>query len=224
MKIHANHNHFLFLIFISITSFSQKPMSFLEKKIPEPKNVDSIVFNFQIKQPGYKNLTNEEKKFYYWVNYSRNNPRRFYDSVVIPIVKIYPELEGDNLLSLKRDLFNIYNLPFLKLNTQLIMMAKSHSNDITSHNSVPSHNSTNGDSFIERFKKFNLKTCGGENICNGINEPLFLMVLLYLDIDLPELGHRKALLNPGFVETGIGESFYKNGNIFIVEDFACLQN
>jgi uncharacterized protein YkwD len=46
---------------------------------------------------------------------------------------------------------------------------------------------------------------------------------LYLDINVPDLGHRKALLNPSFVETGIGISTYKNGNTFLVEDFSCRQ-
>jgi len=38
---------------------------------------------------------------------------------------------------------------------------------------------------------------------------------------MPELGHRKALLNPDLTETGIGNSFYKDGSVFFVEDFAC---
>jgi hypothetical protein len=214
----------LIFLIISFSAFSQKMMSFEEKPFPNFNLIDSQIINFSSQQQGYKNLNKEEKEFYYWVNYSRKNPKRFYDSVISSIIKLYPQLKGSNLISLKEDLLNSTSLSILKLNIELCQMAKRHSEDITSHNAAPSHNSTNGDSFIERFKKIKTRKCGGENISYGANNPIFLLVLLYLDINVPSLGHRKALLNPSFGETGIGNSFYKNGLVFMVEDFACSPN
>jgi hypothetical protein len=50
------------------------------------------------------------------------------------------------------------------------------------------------------------------------------LVLLYIDYGLPNLGHRKSLLNADYVETGVGVSPYGDtDSIFIVEDFACAQ-
>src|SRR5579884_1630269 len=103
----------------------------------------------------------------------------------------------------------------LMLNTTLIKMAKEHADNIVSHNAAPSHNSTNGESFSDRFKENQLKNCGGENISFGANNPEFLVALLYLDINVSNLGHRKALLNFNYIETGIGASTYKNGNAFL---------
>ena len=108
------------------------------------------------------------------------------------------------MTSLQADIARFDSLPLLALNPILKKMATSHSEDITSHNSLASHNSTNGETFSERFKKNIFRKCGGENISYGANNPIFLLTLLYLDIGMPDLGHRKALLNPNFKETGIG--------------------
>ncbi len=213
-----------FLILVCHFCFSQKVMSFEEKIIPEPNLKDSLVLIFNAQQAGFQNLTSQEKNFYYWVNYSRANPKKFLDSVILPFSKIYTQLQGDYLFSLKKDLEMNLRLPLLSINANLTNMAKNHALDITSKNTTPSHNSTNGESFADRFKKNIFSKCGGENIGFGSDKPVFILSLLYLDIGLPELGHRKALLNPKFTQTGIGYAFYKNKNVFVVEDFACTQN
>jgi len=199
-------------------------MSFEEKPLPAFSVKDVAVLQFCINQPGYKQLDKTEKEFYYLVNYSRSHPEEFFENVITPIVVLYPQLKGDFFTSLKADLSKADSLPLLTLNEGLVQMAKNHSRDITSNSNKPSHTSTNGDSFIERFKKNGLKKCGGENISYGSDNPAFLLTLLYLDVGVPSLGHRKALMNPNFTETGIGSSFFKNGSIFLVEDFACSQN
>lgn len=199
-------------------------MSFEERQLPNFDLIDNAVSNFCKNQHGYDEMSKDEKQFYYLVNYSRNNPKKFFDSVIVPIVSIYPQLKGVYLSSLASDVSEVTSLPLLKLNPILIKMAKDHSIDITSHDDGPSHNSSNGDTFSDRFKNNLLKKCGGENISYGSDDPTFLLTLLYLDVDVPSLGHRKALLNPNFVETGIGDSFFKDGTVFFVEDFACSQN
>jgi hypothetical protein len=199
-------------------------MSFEEKAFPKFNFFDQAVLKFCVEQPEYKKLNENEKEFYYWVNYSRSNPTPFYEKVILPIVKLYPQLEGEYLTSLQTDFSETGPLPLLALNSSLIKMAKNHAEDITSHNLRPSHTGTAGDGFSDRFKKYLARGCGGENISYGGDNPIFLLTLLYLDIDTPSLGHRKALLNPDFRETGVGSSFYKNGSVFLVEDFACAQN
>jgi len=203
---------------------AQKMLMFKEAVIPYPKSVNNIVADWNNHQGSFNKLSHPEREFYYWVNYSRLNPKLFFDSVVRPIVTIYPQLKGDNLESLEKDIAKMQSLPLLTLNGSLTQMAKTHAIDIVSHEATPSHNSTNGQTFSERFKAHKFQKCGGENVSFGGNDPIFLLVLLYLDINVPELGHRKALLNSAYTETGIGAAFYKNGNIFIVEDFSCVQN
>ena len=201
-------------------------LMFKDLPIPHPKAINQNVVKWNEEQQEYSRLSEREAQFYYWVNYSRNDPATFFDSAVMPIVGIYPQLKGQYLASLKSDLQTSMALPLLSLNADLIKMATSHAKDITNNNATPSHSSTNGQTFGERFKSFHLRTCGGENISFGAgdSDPLFALVILYLDINVPELGHRKALLNRNFVLTGISFANYKNGNTFIVEDFACSQN
>jgi hypothetical protein len=198
---------------------------FKEAEIPKPQGIEKKVSDWNERQPGYENLSIKERQFFYWVNYSRKNPRKFFDSVVKPIVDVYPQLKGDNLSSLQKDLNLSPSLPLLSLYDKLNQMAAFHAQDITQHKAKPSHNSTNGETFADRFKRSGLGNCGGENLSYGAGyaDPLLMLVLLYLDINVADLGHRKALLNPNFIHTGISVSFYDDGNVIIVEDFACAQ-
>jgi hypothetical protein len=200
-------------------------MMFKEVVLPKPSITDRKVLAWNQNQPEYKDLSSKEQQFYYWVNYSRINPSRFFDSVVVPIVKIYPQLNGANYSSLKQDLEQTPVLPPLALSHSLLRMSDFHAVSITTNDASPSHVSYNGETFDIRFKRFGLNNCGGENISYGAaqTDPLFMLVLLYLDVNVTDLGHRKALLNPSFVTTGIAAANYKNGNVFLVEDFACAQ-
>jgi hypothetical protein len=202
---------------------AQKMLRFKEAVMPRPA-VNNEIKDWIARQPHFNTLSPPEKEFYYWVNYSRANPRRFFDSVVTPISESYPELKGEFLESLRNDVATIDSLPLLVLTPGLIKVAKAHAKDITSHNVNPSHNSTNGNTFADRFRGENFQGCGAENLSFGMGEPIFLLTLLYLDIDVPNLGHRKTLLNPQYRETGIGAENFKDGSIFLVQDFACAQH
>ena len=219
------HLFVFFLSFIVISGKSQQVLTFKNTEAYNPSASDQAILSWNEKQMGYNKLTSDEKIFYYWVNYSRLKPKVFYDSVVVQIVQALPQLEGKNFASLKTDMENASDLPLLSLSEALRDMASYHATDITSNNASPSHESTNGDTFVDRFKKFGLKNCGGENISygSGGTNPLFMLILLYLDINVNDLGHRKALLNPSYINTGISIEKFGNGNTFLVEDFACSQ-
>lgn len=223
---HVNQILNLLLLLIAIPCQSQKPLVFQRVALPKPAMNDRTVLAWNEHQKEYANLTQNEQEFYYWVNYSREKPQDFYENAVLPVIKVYPQLVSENLKSLGEDLKNASSLVFFRLNDTLLQMSTAHAKDITSSNANPSHNSTNGEEFSDRFKKNGLKNCGGENISygGGDTDPLFMLIMLYLDINVPELGHRKALLNPAFVNTGISIRKYASGNTFLVEDFACGQN
>ena len=213
---------FLLIVFLGK---SQSALVFKESPVLSPAMDDKVVLTWNEQQGGYNKLSSSEKEFYYWVNYSRLNPGDFMEKIVRPLSKVYPQLKGGNLNSLETDLKSVTELTMFSLNDGLLSMAGSHAGNITSANAQPSHVSPNGEAFEERFKNFGLKNCGGENISYGSGEanPLFMLVMLYLDINVSNLGHRKALLNPQYVYTGISIKKYKNGNAFLVEDFACSQ-
>lgn len=195
------------------------------KPVPKPTKLDTAVANWNARQPGYNTLNQQAKDFFYWTNYSRANPKRFWDSVVAPALKTFPNLQGSYTQSLKADLYASPGLPLFKLNPILLKTSQAHASDIGLKQAPPGHISTNGESFVDRVKSAGIVKCAGENISIGDVDPLLSLVLLYVDYGLPQLGHRKTLLNATYVETGIGVSPYGNtGNIFIVEDFACSQD
>ena len=50
-----------------------------------------------------------------------------------------------------------------------------------------------------------------------------LLKIDYLDMGLPEQGHRKALLDPSLREIGVGSALYGVDQYFLVQDLACSQ-
>lgn len=186
-----------------------------------PVKWDDEVVNFNKSQPGYSKLNNREKEYYYWINYSRINPKRFWDSICAPIIKQQPALKGKYATSLKANLIAIATLPLFRLNDTLIKTAGNHALDIAKAKRGISHNSTNGQTFPERMKAAGIKTCAGENIGMGPDDMIMALFLLYLDQGLPSLGHRKALLNTSYLSIGVGVEQQDKSYIINVQDFSC---
>jgi len=219
--------HIVVILFFIIPSlsFSQLKNIVLEDKpVPKPTLTDIKVFEWNNAQKDALKLPQIAFDFFYWTNYSRENPKRFWDSVVAPILKTFPSLISTYTESLKTDLYNQTKLPLLKLNSSLIQTAQSHATDIGIHQGQPGHVSTDGRTFLDRLKAAGIKYCGGENVSLGDTDPILSLVLLYIDYGIPTLGHRKALLNATYTETGIGVANYGTGKtLFIVQDFSCSQ-
>lgn len=215
----------IFLIISLVTNTTNGQIatySFEEKSIPMPKKMDSVVLLKNQQMIGYNHLSETEKDFYYWTNYSRANPKRYWDSVIVPIVTNFPQFKGSYTESLYRDIITIKGeLPFLALNSELILLAQNHAKDIVSNNAQPGHNSFNGITFQQRFKTTGLNSCGSENISFGEITPYFALAMLYIDYGLPNVGHRKTLLNPMLTRIGVGSATFSNGSNFYVQDFAC---
>lgn len=171
----------------------------------------------------FKTSSREQKEWFYWTNYSRSNPRKFWDSIIVPIMEIYPSLKSSNANSLRKELYNSPPLPFFKPNSALINTAQQYSEDLSKNHSTPSHTSPTGVTFEDRMKAAEIKICAGENISFGPPNALLMLILLYIDEGVPELGHRKALLNPSYQEMGIGISAYPNNHSIVIQDFACKQ-
>jgi hypothetical protein len=199
-------------------------MVFSDNSIPKPIVTDTSVINFITLDKNYKNLSEQEKEFYYWINYSRKNPKRFWDSIALPILQAFPQLKGQYSKSLKEDISNSLPLSMISTSPNLLALASYHANDICKNHLSPGHESSNGESFQQRFTKFNIKTCGSENVAFGSIEPIFALFILYLDNNTPNLGHRKTLLSPQYSNIGISIKKYdNNGTLFFVQDFSCSQ-
>lgn len=204
--------------------FSQISMIELaEKPVPEPITRALDVDQWNITQNGYENLSPEAKQMFYWTNYARLHPKQFWDSVVQPLLLVFPNLVTPESRSLRSELLSMAPLPAFQLNPTLQITAQSHASDIGNKKAPISHNSTNGTDFGTRIKKAGIRYCASENISLSSQSILLSVVLLYLDIGLPDLGHRKTLFDKNLREIGIGSAGYGKDQYFLVQDFACLQ-
>jgi len=217
---------FLVILLLALPLFSHSQMSRIEldsKTVPEPINRDTEVDNWNLSQPGYQKLPEEAKQLLYWTNYCRNNPQKFWDSVVVPVLIVFPPLNTSETHSLKADLLYTGRLPMFSLNKVLVKTAQLHASDISRKKSPLGHNSTDGTDFGTRMKRAGIKTCANENISLSSQSVLLSVLLLYLDIKLPGLGHRKALLDRNLCEIGVGSALYGVDQYFLVQDLGCRQ-
>jgi hypothetical protein len=216
---------FMFIVAMPLAYSQESSTVTLDvKPVPQPIWRDSTVDRWNKSFPAYYKLPKEAQELLYWTNLSRINPRRFWDSVVAPIIKTFPNLDGSYAVSLRTTLYNTEPLPLFRLNDTLIRLAQGHALDISGKKAKTGHNSSNGETFSNRIKKSGIRYCSAENTSLSGLGVVMAINLLYLDIGLPNLGHRNTLLNPNYTEIGIGSAKYSSTHYFLVQDFACAQS
>lgn len=184
---------------------------------------DTAVLSFLRDFPDYYSLNSEQKDWFYWTNYSRSKPKEFWDSIIGPILINFPTLKTPNITSLRTDLINSKSLPYVKPYKNLLSITQVFASELADKGAPPSHTSPSGSTFSDRMKSSGIINCAGENISYGPSDPVLMLVLLYIDEGVANLGHRKSLLNESFVNMGIGIARYSNDNTIIIQDFACRQ-
>lgn len=172
--------------------------------------------------PVYNKASRLEKDLIYWSNYSRLFPTHFRDSALIPFIAGQPGLRNNSYTkSLIKTLDQNQVLPFLAPEAILTSVATNHAADIYQNNGRISHQSSDGTSFANRMRKAGITQCASENISSGKDDALVALLLLYLDIGLPDLGHRKNLLNPALTQIGVSVIQLPNGQYLMVQDLGC---
>jgi hypothetical protein len=214
---------FILLLLLPFAALSQSVVTLEQKEIKFNLGRDTEVDQWNSSFRSYSKLTKEEKEILYWTNYSRKDPKRFWDSVMVPVLAAFPQLRGRFASSLRTDLNNSPALPLLALNDTLLLSAKNHALDIGLKTANISHTSTDGTSFSNRLQKVGIRNCGSENMSLGNGDVLMSVAMLYLDYGLENLGHRKTLLNPEYIYMGVGATSYGKEQLFFVQDFACSQ-
>jgi uncharacterized protein YkwD len=209
----------LFSSFLKSQTFStvrleDKPFYHLVKKNKE------IVSKLE-KNTVYTESTKDEQEFIYWTNHARLYPKSFSDSVLIPFIESQPSTKGVYADQLIMAFNKINPLPFLSPEKTLSELARSHSMDLSKKQGRISHSSNDGSSFSTRMLRAGIKTCAAENISLGQQDQLIALLLLYLDIGLPDAGHRANLMNPSFTQMGVGVLQIKGGQYITVQDFSC---
>lgn len=213
--------HIVFLMFLPIIGLSQGYFTIEDKPFPAPSWTDVQVKEQVRKQVEGKGLGAQEISFYLWCNMLRKNPVTFYEKVIVPFLKQFPEAKGREAESLASDLRSIERLPLFEFSKLARDAAKEHAQDL-SRSTKLSHNSSDGRSFTQRVRINGITKCAGENIYTGKEEGLLALIMLLLDIGMESAGHRKALLSPSYVQ--MAPAFYPHqteSRSILVQVFTC---
>lgn len=159
---------------------------------------------------------------FYWTNYFRNDPARFYNQVIKEFIRQFPEANTFEIKSLERDIKNAKSpLPDLLPDDGLMQMAEVHCTDLVRRGNIITHRSSNGKDFAQRIRDAGLYRCGAENIYVGAYDPLEALIALLGDYGVPDKGHRMNLLDSRFGKMGLSFPSINQKRGLLVQDFAC---
>ena len=169
---------------------------------------------------GYKALTNQEKEIAYYLNYARQSPEVFLYKAINVFLQSHPEVKSSYTKSLQKTFEGLAPLPIIFPDAAFSVVARTHATDLSSHN-VVSHNSTDGRTFKDRAQAL-VKGCASESIhATPKFHALEAVLSLLFDFNVPDLGHRKSLLDARYHRGGYGVSVNSRGNSIVVIDFSC---
>lgn len=218
---HVKHLLVLFLLLPLIVA-GQSQFSLQDKRFSPPITIDQELMDYVSEQTKGRGLTEEEKRFFYWSNFLRQYPKRFYLEIIEAFLKEFPEAKGREAESLKKELLALSSLPKYRFTGLLADLSREHANDLAENSNQISHNDSKGRSFAQRMKLGGVTKCAAENIYTGKNDGLLALIMLLLDIGLESAGHRKNILNPTFVNMGLSIRPHQSGqSIILVQVFGC---
>lgn len=158
--------------------------------------------------------TASEKEILNYLNHVRTNPKSFLNNIAIPFIKEKELTRNRYAKSLIKDLETINPLDSLKFESSLQKMAEDFAEEAgkkgwTSHMRVE-----------KRFKKYaNHVDIKSENLQFGFDKPLDIVMDLLIDTDIPDLGHRKNILDADFTIIGVATSTHKDYEFITVMNF-----
>jgi Cysteine-rich secretory protein family len=219
---HVKRMCLLLFILVTTESYSQGVLTLQDKPFVYIHNYDTAIVNRLSSSKSYASLSAKEKEVFYWTNYFRQNPLRFYQTVVVEFLIQYPEARSPYSRSLEKDVKNApENLPFLMPDDGLFQSAGLHASELVRRGNVISHNSSNGKSFVQRLQESGKYNCGAENVFVGSFSALESLIMLLIDHGVPDTGHRLNLLDRRFARMGVSFQPAGKGKGLMVQDFAC---
>jgi len=205
----------LFISFLSISvAKAQGTLTLQDKPFVYDRTLDKALWQKLMAEKGFSSLGESEQLMFYWTNYFRNDPSRFYKQ----IIKAFTS----EIKSLERDIKNAKSLlPVLLPDNGLMQMAEVHSADLARRGNIISHRSSKGKDFVQRIRDAGLYRCGAENIYVGVFDPLEALIALLVDYGVSDKGHRMNLLDSRFGKMGISFPSINQKRGLLVQDFAC---
>ena len=211
---------FCISMMISVGAFSQGTVVLNDKPFEAQRKQDSSVYNRLVRQSLFNSLNKSEKELLYWVNLMRKDPVAFTNNYILPFLEQFPEAKSPESRSLVRKMSALSALSQLALSAVLVSEAGDHANYLADKRSI-SHTGRGGKGFAARMAEAGVSGCAGENIFDGQDDGLMVLILLLIDTGVPGTGHREALLNPQFNTTGIGAARMDDRRVVFVQQFGC---
>lgn len=171
-------------------------------------------------------LTTQEKEVIRYMNLSRMNGKKYYDSFIQAYIDrhnaVYSTIIKSNnkyLKSLKSDLYKTKDLDILIPDKKISDAAARHAEDMGKSGKT-GHSSSKGVDFEERMlKALGTKYYLSENCSYGSGEGIDIVCQLLLDDGVVSLGHRLNTLNPKQKYVGVSIKPHKIYEYNCVIDF-----
>lgn len=209
-------------LFSCLNSRAQGSITLQDKPFVFKTELDSVLWDKLKQMNGFSDLEEKEQLFFYWTNYLRQNPTKFYNEVIRNFIKQFPEANTADIVSLQREISESKGfLPSLMPDAGLIKMAVTHCSDLVGQGGAISHMSSSGKNFSQRINAFGSYLCAAENIYVGDRDPLEALIGLLVDYGVRDKGHRKNLLDPRFGKMGVSFQIMSGKKGLLVQDFAC---
>lgn len=168
-------------------------------------------------------LNDEEKKMILYMNLARIDGKKFFDTYFQDFTNAYnidmQQYSNFNELKINRkdkyyrglekDLKDIKGLPVFSPDETLTWIAQQHAKDMNKNN-IAGHVSSDGRTVKDRISKYYKGRAMAENLAFGFSKGLANICMLLLDKDVPDLGHRKNLLNTSYKLSLVGATIARH--------------
>ena len=203
---------FAALPFLSLNKSTGNNVAVSEKKVEIPVSAEDSWTEEELEMANTaKNanyLTEEEKKVIFYMNLVRIDGTRFFNTYFQEFVdahnKEMSRYSNYNQLRVNRkdryyrgleiDLKLIKNLSLFYPDESLTYVSQQHGKDMNRYN-IAGHNSKDGRTVTDRISKYYPNRSMAENLAFGFSKGLANVSMLLLDKNVPDLGHRKNMLN-----------------------------
>ncbi|MEJ2881779.1 CAP domain-containing protein [Pedobacter sp. GR22-6] len=182
-------------------------------------------------------LTGEEKDMVMYMNLARMNGEKFFLTFFQDFVESHNkqmsaysnynslriERSSSYYRSLEKDLQNVKDLPMLYPDEAMSWVARQHAKDMNKYN-YAEHTARDGRTVKDRITAMYPKKACGENLAFGFSSGLGNICMLLLDKGVPNLGHRKIIIDTSYKFNYIGVSIqpHKSYKYCSVTDFVAL--
>jgi uncharacterized protein YkwD len=153
-------------------------------------------------------LSTEEKKIIFYMNLARMDGTRFFNTYFQDFVDAhnikmkrysnYKDLKVNRYdayyRGLEQDLKRAKNLGILYPDETMTYVSDQHGKDMNKHNMI-GHVSSDGRTMVNRIEKYYKNRGMAENLAFGFAGGLENVCMLLLDTGIPDVGHRKNILN-----------------------------